>query len=300
MFLYAKWLPKTGFSTSSFFQLFKYSWKLTAGWIIGTIYQDVFSFVIGKEYDETILGYYSKGNSIPNVINRIVTQVTSAVMFPVISKVQDDKDMVKKQTRGMVSVSAAMIFPVMAFVAGATDPIVRLVLTEKWLPIVPIIQIFCISSSINVVSNANMQSFNAIGHSDVFFITELIKRGITILLVILLVKVDFYLMLFSIAFMGLVSLTINGYFNYKYLSYRVKDYLSDIIPSILFAIGMFYIIYICNYIINFLIIRLIVQMIAATAMYFIVAKTQIVSPCSQVWNVLLTTMSKFVKIKGEK
>ena len=287
LFFFAKWIPQAKFSGKSFTELFSYSWKLTVGWIIGTVYQDIFSFVIGKVYDEATLGYYSKGNSIPNVINRMVTQVTTAVMFPVISKSQDDKEAVKKQTREMLGISAAMIFPVMAFVAGAANPIVRLILTDKWLPAVPIIQIFCISSSINVVSNANMQSFNAIGHSDVFLISEAIKRGITILLVIILAQIDFYLMLFGIAFMGLVSLTINGYFNTKYLSYKVWEYLKDIIPSVLFAIVIFGAVFICNMFIQRLIIRLVVQMIVAVALYIIVAQLKIINSCTQVWNVLI-------------
>ena len=61
LFIYAKWLPQSGFYFERFKKLFSYSWKLAVGWIIGTIYQDIFSFVIGKVYDESTLGYYSKG-----------------------------------------------------------------------------------------------------------------------------------------------------------------------------------------------------------------------------------------------
>lgn len=292
LFFYAKWLPQARFSKKSFLELFGFSWKLTAGWIIGTVYQDVFSFVIGKVYDEATLGFYSKGNSIPNVINRVVTQVTSAVMFPVISKSQDDMQAVKKQTREMLRISAAMIFPVLAFVAAAADPIVRLVLTEKWLPAVPIIQIFCISSSINVVSNANMQSFNAIGKSGVFLISESIKRGITIVLVIILAQIDFHLMLFSIAFMGIISLCINGFFNVKYLYYKTTEYLSDIVPSILFSLVLFALVYLCNRVVSSLIIRLLVQIVVAIVLYLFVAKTKMIKPCAQVCDTLLSMVKR--------
>ena len=292
LFFYAKWLPQARFSKKSFLELFGFSWKLTAGWIIGTVYQDVFSFVIGKVYDEATLGFYSKGNSIPNVINRVVTQVTSAVMFPVISKSQDDMQAVKKQTREMLRISAAMIFPVLAFVAAAADPIVRLILTEKWLPAVPIIQIFCISSSINVVSNANMQSFNAIGKSGVFLISESIKRGITIVLVIILAQIDFHLMLFSIAFMGIISLCINGFFDVKYLYYKTTEYLSDIIPSILFSLVLFVLVYLCNRVVSSLIIRLLVQIVVAIVLYLFVAKTKMIKPCSQVCDTLLSMVKR--------
>lgn len=292
LFVYARWFPKSGFYFERFKKLFSYSWKLAVGWIIGTIYQDIFSFVIGKVYDESTLGYYSKGNSIPNVINRVVTQVTSSVMFPVISKVQDDSNVVKKQTREMIAISAALIFPVMAFVAGAANPIVRLVLTDKWLPAVPIIQIFCISSGINVISNANMQSFNAIGRSDVFLITEIVKRSLTIILVIILAQIDFYLMLIGIASMGIVSLCINCFFDNKLLDYRIGEYLTDLVPSILFGIVLFGAVYACNLFIPRLVIRLAVQMVIAVVMYIAVAQMKIVKPCSQVWGVIIGLLKR--------
>lgn len=292
LFAFAKWIPRSGFYFDRFKELFSYSWKLAAGWIIGTIYQDIFSFVIGKVYDDSTLGFYSKGNSIPNVINRVVTQVTTAVMFPVISKAQDEINAVKQHTREMVAVSAAMVFPVMAFVAGAANPIVRLVLKDKWLPAVPIIQIFCISSAINVISNANMQSFNAIGRSDVFLKAELVKRSLTIVLVLILAQINFYLMLVGIAFMGLVSLTINGFFNKKLLDYKVFEYLSDIIPCVLFALLLFVSVYICNFIISSLKLRLLVQMAIAALLYIVVAQANIVKPCNHVFGALLGLMKR--------
>lgn len=187
----------------------------------------------------------------------------------------------------MLGISAAMIFPVMAFVAGAANPIVRLLLTDKWLPAVPIIQIFCISCSINVVSNANMQSFNAIGHSDVFLISEIIKRGITILLVIVLSHIDFYLMLISIAMMGFVSLTINGFFNDKYIDYHTKSYLSDLLPSFVFSLVLFGAVYACNFFIPQLVIRLGIQIIISVVMYIVMAQSKLIKPCTQVWGVVL-------------
>lgn len=287
LFIYARWIPQAGFSFKRLKNLFAYSWKLAVGWIIGTIYQDLFTFVIGKVYDEATLGYYAKGSSIPNVINRVVTQVTSSVMFPVISKVQDDSEIVKKQTRAMLSISSAIIFPIMAFVAGAANPIVRLVLTDKWLLAVPIIQIFCISSGINVISNANMQSFNAIGRSDIFLITEVVKRSLTIIIVIILAQLDFYLMLFGIASMGIVSLIINGFFNKKLLNYQSDEYLLDIIPSMVFGGVLFGMVYACNLLVSRLFFRLILQMIVSVAMYTFIAQIKLVKPIAQVWNVMI-------------
>ena len=228
--LLTRWIPSLQFSFESFKGLFSYSWKLFAGWMIGTLYQDAFAWIIGKAYDSKTLGYYNKGHSIPAIVNRVATQVTSAVMFSSMSKYQEDKALMKAQTRSLISVTCAMIFPIMAGLAACAGSLVHTVLTEKWLGAVPVIQIMCVPLALNVISNANMQPINASGRSDLFLRLEMIKRGITILLVLIFVNINYYLMLFSIAVGGLLSLCVNTYYNNKLFSYRPGEYMLDILP----------------------------------------------------------------------
>lgn len=230
-----RWIPSFKFSFASFKSLFSYSWKLFAGWMIGTLYQDAFSWIIGKAYDAKTLGFYNKGHSIPAIVNKVATQVTSAVMFSSISKYQDDIKAVKAQTRTMISVSCALIFPIMAGLAACANALIHVVLTEKWLGAVPVIQIICIPLAFNVISNANMQSINAIGRSDLFLWLEIVKRSLTITLVLIFANIDYYLMLLSIGVGGLLSLCVNTFYNKKLFDYRPSEYMMDIFPYALFA-----------------------------------------------------------------
>ena len=229
--LMTRWVPALKFSFKSFKSLFGYSWKLFAGWMIGTLYQDAFSWIIGKAYDSQVLGFYSKGHSIPAIVNKVATQVTNAVMFASISKNQDDIKLVKAQTRSMIAVTCAMILPVMAGLAGCADSLVRVVLSEKWLGAVPVIQLMCIPLALNVISNANMQSINAVGRSDLFLWMEIFKRGVTIALVLVFAWLkNFNMMLLSIAAGGVISLCVNTISNKKLFDYRPFEYAMDILP----------------------------------------------------------------------
>ncbi len=234
-----RWKPSLQFSFESFKNLFSYSWKLFAGWMIGTLYQDAFAWIIGKAYDAKTLGYYNKGHSIPAIVNRVATQVTSAVMFSSMSKYQDDKAQMKAQTRNLISVTCAMILPIMAGLAACAGSLVHTVLTDKWLGAVPVIQIMCIPLALNVISNANMQPINASGRSDLFLKLEMIKRGLTILLVLIFVNINYYLMLLSIAVGGFLSLLVNTYYNNKLFGYRPYEYMLDIVPYAICAIVLF-------------------------------------------------------------
>ncbi len=246
LYLLTKWNPSLSYSFKSLKTLFKYSWKLSVGWVIGNIYNDLFALIIGKNYSKIQLGFYSKGNTIPNVFNRIITQIITSVMFPVISKKQDDLSKVLETTRKMISITAVIVFPLMTFIGATANEYVLLLLTKKWMPIVPIIQIFCIPFAINTINNANMQTFNALGRSDIFLKIEIIKRSLTIILVFIFAKIDFYLMICSVAFMGIISLIINTLYNNILIKYKIYKFLIDLMPGIMVSICFFIIIQIIN------------------------------------------------------
>ena len=238
-----RWKPTKKLSFNSFLNLFKFSWKMTIGWIIGTVYNDVFSLIVGKKYNSETLGYYSKAQTIPNTMNQIVTQVTSSVMFPEFSKIQDNTELTKERTRIMIAILSALLFPIMAGIAAAGNEIISILITDKWLPCVPMMQIMCIYFALSVINDANMQSITGIGRSDLFMIFEIIKRSIAIILVIFLSKINIYLMIWSVVFTTILSLAMNGIANKKLFKYKFSEYVFDIVPYLLYSILLFLIVY---------------------------------------------------------
>ncbi|MBP9988160.1 MAG: lipopolysaccharide biosynthesis protein, partial [Ruminococcus sp.] len=187
-----RWRPKAMFSFDRFKKLFAYSWKLTVAWLIGTLHQNVFSLVIGKKFSKTILGFYDKGQNLPNTMKTTVNETISTVMFSALAKIQNDKEKMKQSTRKMMALTAFIIFPVMAGVAGISKSFVYLFLTAKWAPCIPMMQLFCISFGINIISTTNMQSFNAIGKSDVFMKLEIVKRSLSLDVLLLTTRINIY------------------------------------------------------------------------------------------------------------
>lgn len=239
LLVFSRWRPQLYFSWTILKELFSYSWKLAVGWLIGTVYNDVFSLIIGKQFSTATLGYYTKGNSIPAMVNRVLSQTVTAVMFPSLAKDQHDLAVIKQRTRSMISISTGMVMPVMAGIAACAPALISVLLTDRWLPAVAVVQITCIPKAINVINNANMQSINAIGRSDVFLYAEAIKRTVTVLLVLITSRIDFYLMLWTIAFMGLISMTVNMIANKKLLGYSFKEYAEDLLPYVAVSLLLF-------------------------------------------------------------
>lgn len=236
LWLTVKWRPKKMFSFARFKGLFSYGWKLLVSSLIETVYNNIRTLVIGGKYSKKDLAFYDRGNQFPFVIvNNINTSIDS-VLLPAMSNVQNDKAHVKAMTRRAIKTSTYLIAPLLMGLAFTATPLIRLVLTEKWLPAVFFIRIFCITYMFYPIHTANLNAIKAMGRSDMFLKLEIIKKilGVSVLLATFWISVE--AMAYSLLFTTLASMIINAWPNRKLLNYSYLEQMKDIIPGILLAV----------------------------------------------------------------
>ena len=220
--------------------LFRFGWKLLVSSLIDTLYQDLRSLVIGKKYDAGTLGYYNRGKQFPQLIINSVNSSVVSVMLPAMSQKQSDPAALKSMMRRSISISAYVIFPMMAGLAGVSVPLVTLLLTEKWLPCVPYLIIYCVTLAFYPVHSCNLQAINAMGRSDLFLKLELIKKSYGI--VALVIAVFCFESPIAIALTGIITTVIscfvNAYPNRKLVGYSYRQQMADILPTLLLSAAM--------------------------------------------------------------
>lgn len=220
--------------------LFSYGWKLLISSLLSTLYEDLRSLVIGKKYKSDALGYYNRGQQFPHFIISAVNGAVQSVMLPAMSASQDDKDRLRVLARSSISLSAYVIFPVMTGLAAVAEPLVILLLTEKWLPCVPYLRIYCMTLAFYPIHSCNLQAINAVGRSDLFLKLELIKKIYCIaILVIAVVCFDSPLAIAATgAITTCISWFVNAYPNRKLIGYSYAEQLKDLLPLILLSAVM--------------------------------------------------------------
>ena len=233
MFFTVRWRPRLVCDFARIRVLFSFGWKLLVSSLLDTLYQDLRSLVIGKKYDSGTLGYYNRGKNFPQFIITAVNGTVQSVMLPAMSARQDDFGQVKALMRSSIILSAYILFPMMAGLAGVATPLVRLLLTDKWLPCVPYMQIYCFSLAFYPVHSCNLQAINAMGRSDIFLKLEIIKK--TIGIAALVAAVFCFDSPIAIAMTGVfttvTSCFINAYPNKKLIGYSYLEQMKDILPS---------------------------------------------------------------------
>jgi len=254
-------------------RLFNYSWKILVSSLISVIYDEINPLIIGIRFSGADLSYYTKGKSFPTLISNTISDTFSAVLFPVISKLQEDTEAVLRYTRRFMKVSSYLIFPLMVGFLAVSDNFVSVVLTDKWMPASIYIQIFCLSYMFNIIQNGNLQAIRAIGRSDIILILEIIKKGLyfaVILSFVLLSDKPEMLAITSII-NTLIATAVNTYPNRKLIGYRYRMQIMDILPNLLSALVMGAAVYAMNFISMNKLLLLILQVLAGAAVYIVIS-----------------------------
>ena len=227
-----KWRPSFQFSLERVKVLFSFGWKLLVSSLIDTTYRDLRSLIIGKVYTPAMLGYYNRGEQFPKLIISNINGSIQSVMLPVLAAHQDYADRVKSMMRRSIVTSSFIVFPMMVGLAVVAEPLVILLLTEKWLPAVPFLRIFCASSALWPIHTANLQAINAMGRSDIFLKLEIIKKVLGIVILAVSLPFGVYYLALSQILSGIISSFINAYPNRKLLNYGYGEQIKDILPSL--------------------------------------------------------------------
>lgn len=238
LWLTVKWRPKKMFSWERLKELLSFGWKMLASSLLDTVYNNIRSLIIGKMYSSSDLAYYDQGKKFPNVIVMNINSSIDSVLLPTMANEQDDHNRVKSMTRRSIKTSTYIMAPLMMGLAFCAEPIVRLVLTDKWLPCVPFLRIFCITYMFYPIHTANLNAIKAMGRSDLFLKLEIAKKIVGMALLLSTMWFGVMAMAYSLLVSSVTSQIINSWPNRKLLNYRYLDQLKDILPGIALAIFM--------------------------------------------------------------
>lgn len=272
MFFTVNWRPKLQFSQKRFRSLFSYGNKILLASLIDSFYLNLRSLTIGKFFNAEMVGFYNRGKQFPTVIVSNIDGSIQSVMLPTYSAYQDNKRRVKDMVRRSIVTSSFLIFPLMAGLFIVATPLVEVVLTKKWLPCVPFLQIYCLVYAIRPIQTANIQAIKGMGLSSTFLRLEAINKTVGIIILIISVPFGVLAIAWGVLVSGIISTLLFSFPNVKILGYSLKEQIIDVMPS--FTISLVTVIGVS--LISFTsfkpIVLITVQMLLGIIIYFSLAK----------------------------
>lgn len=287
-----KWRPKLIFSLNRLKLLFAYGWKLLISSLIDRTYTELRSLVIGKYYSSTDLAYYNRGNQLPNIFVTNINNSIDSVLFPAMSSVQDNASVLKGMVRRSIKISTYIIAPIMMGLLFAAEPIIRLLLTEKWIGCVPYLRIFCFSFMFYPIHTANLNAIKALGRSDIFLKLEIAKKTVGVISLLVTFRVSVMAMAYSLLVTSVLDQVINCWPNKKLLGYGYMEQLKDIIPNILLSLVMGGCVYCVQFIGLSDIFTLSIQIILGISVYIIMSVALKLDTFEYLVSIVKQVMSK--------
>lgn len=239
--IYSKWKVSFQFSKDSFKHLFGFGSKLMVTGVYSVILNNISTICIGRGYKSSQLGFYTRGSQFSQLIAFTINDVLGTVTFPVLSHLQDDKAHMVSVYRKSLFFTAMIIFPVMILFALLARPIILILLTEKWLPCVVLMQWLFLARMFTPLSSINMNILNAVGRSDLFMKLDFSKAPLIILSLVITIPISVEAICIGSFVTSFLCFFINAYLPGRMFGYGAWDQIKDwryIILSILIMSGL--------------------------------------------------------------
>lgn len=235
------WRPALSFSKTAFQRLYGFSWRLMASSFMGTLFEQLRSFLIGRYYSPADLAFANRGEQFPMVISNNVSASVQSVLFPAFSHLKENQESVRHAVQKAMIIGSFVICGLMSILAGISDTLVTIILTEKWLDCIPYLQWSCLGQCFGILSMINLQTISALGRADIVLKLEFVKKPFWFIILLIGVQFSPLAVIAGNALYGIISFTLNSIPNRKLLKYGVGQQIKDIIGPFFISGLLFFI-----------------------------------------------------------
>ena len=267
LWITVKWRPRWMFSWQRLKTLFSYGWKMLASGLIDRVFTKLRQLVIGGMYSPADLAFYEQGEKYPHAVMDNINSSLDSVLLPTLSRSQDHVEEVRDMTRRVITTGVYILAPLMVGLAACSETVIRLLLTDKWLPCVPYLRIFCITYLFAPIHTANLNAIKALGRSDLFLKLEIIKKAVGFAILLVAIQYGVMAIAYSLLLQSLCGQIINTWPNRKLLRYSYLQQLRDILPALLLSLVMGAAVYAIGKLPIALLSKMLLQIIAGAAVY---------------------------------
>ena len=278
--------PSIAFSTKSFKRLFSYGGNMLGSGLINVVYGNLYTLVIGKGFSPAAVGFYNRANGYSSMPSNIVTDIALRVNFPILVKLQDDNERLISAYEKLLKVPFFVLYPILVGIIVCAEPLITVMIGEKWLPCVPYMQILCVGYMFYPLNGFNMNILYAKGRTDISFKLEFIKKPIGLLLLFASLPFGIIWMMVGKALYSVIVYFINCYYTNKIVGYGLVRQVKILMPMIVNSLLMGAIVFLCMSFVSSPAIKLLVGISVGMVSYYLMAFIRKDDSLSEIMNIV--------------
>jgi len=229
-FIVSPWKPSFSFDFSPLKSMLTFSIKIFLTSIILQINANIFSTLLGRFYTKSDVGNYVQGQKWMSMGQSFINGMVAYVTQPVLAQVNEDKERQVNILRKLIRFCAFVSFPLMLGMAFIGREFIIIAVTERWLPALPYLQLFCIWGAIAFLSTILTNLIYTQGKSGIYLRVTIITGVLQLLAIISLFSFGIFPMVIGYIAMNYIGILFWQHYANKLIGLRLKDILKDILP----------------------------------------------------------------------
>ena len=235
------WVPLFVFSKKSFDTLFYFGSKVLLASLVQALYNNLYSVLIAKKFSTIELGLYSKANQFTLFPISTLTTVMQRVAFPYLSSYQDDDGKLFTMNQKFTKLNLILIMPLFFGISALSEPIVKIVFSDAWLDLIPLMRILSIAFVFYPVIVNNMFLFQIKNKTQIYLKIEIITKVTGILILFGTLQYGIVIMSFGLVFQQFLQLVITSLYCNRLLEQQLFSQLKMVGPHLLVSFLIFFV-----------------------------------------------------------
>lgn len=267
-----RWLPSLVFSKESFNALFGFGCKILGSSLINSIYSNISTLIIGKAFNASDLGYFSRAQNFSVLPGNTLTNIVVGVNYPVLSRYQDDNTQLLANYKVLMRMPVFILFPILFGMATLAYPMIGVLIGSKWLESAPMIMILCVGCLWQPLTHINLNLLYVKGRTDLVLRLELIKKPIAFLMLFGAIPFGIYGMCVSIALYDFVAFCFNCYYTHKILNYGFWKQMKELLPILGYSTFMALVVLAVTFTLHSDIMKLVMGIPIGAISYYLISR----------------------------
>lgn len=236
--IYTRWIPMFVFSRKSFHYLFNFGSKVLVSGFLFSIYNNLYTLVIGRVFTPTEVGHYNRANQFADLPSSTLISVVMKVAYPLMCKVQDDTNRLRRSYQKILRLPIYIIHPILVGLIVLAEPFIVLLIGEKWIFCVPLLQVLAFGYMFDPLTRVNLNILYVKGRTDLILKLDIVNRIIGLSILFTTIPFGLWWLCFGRAFYGLIAYSVNCYYTGKFIQLGFWEQMKCIIPLLAKAWAM--------------------------------------------------------------
>lgn len=264
---FSNWRPVLQFNISFIRDIFGFSMNLLGVFTLAAIFQNIYTLIIGRLYNVNEVGFYNQAFRIQSVAVGAIMSSVQRVTFPTFSKFQDNVEELREVYKRVTIIMMSIYYPLMMSLAVVGEDLFVVLLTEKWLPSVPMFCILCMAESLYPLNSMNSAVIKAVGEGHKYFVLNIVNYIILCMSIVFTFKFGIIVLLVGYAVSAFIRSLISMYVCGKVIRYSLVDQLVDLLPTLFITVVTCGVVYVVTLLPFQPIIRLILSVLIGATVF---------------------------------